>query len=61
MSRRHFEALAAILKIAHAQEGNSNRTILGWMQFEIEDLCARENSRFDRERFRRASGWRSHG
>ena len=54
MSRRHFQALADIIaRFADIIPAD----VLWDLADDLADLCARENGRFDRQRFRVACGF----
>jgi hypothetical protein len=50
MTRRHFNALAALVA-SYAIPNGSGSVGVEKLASDLADLCARENGRFDRERF----------
>jgi hypothetical protein len=61
MTKRHFIALAAIVRgnveaVANGDEDENVHAMLETVASEIADFCGRENERFDRDKFMGACG-----
>ena len=53
MQKRHFEAIAQVLRDLTAKDSNGNDTIVdvALLRSRFADLCEAQNPRFDRSRF----------
>jgi hypothetical protein len=57
MSKKHYEAVAAMLKRRGLAEGASGARAVREVARELADLYAEDNPRFDRDRFLEAAGF----
>jgi hypothetical protein len=57
MTRKHFEAFAAMFREQMRFANDDTNGVLSQLISETADLFAKENSRFDRQRFLRAAGY----
>lgn len=56
MSKRHFEALARIVRDSDATYAGKNGSASYTLACKLADFCETENPAFDRERFMKACG-----
>jgi hypothetical protein len=61
MSRKDFEAIAAVLAGDMACSTPAERWRVQCITLSLADVCAKSNPRFDRERFYVAAGLDKHG